>query len=168
LFLRASSCGPMLFAGARCAVSRARQVLELLIARQKQPVGPLGAGRRDFLRRRRRQVPAPFGRKRRGPLATAGVPSKRVPPQALRARELETQAGSHRFVDRAKVACRASRGAPYLATCLSSPKPTPPRSALFSIRRVNYRPPSSCAAGSPVSPTTRRRAPGPGPSPAGG
>src|SRR5271165_6387187 len=84
------------------------------------------------------------------------VPSKRVPPPALHAGELETQVGSLRFVDRAKPACRAPRGTPYLATCSSSPKLTPPRSALFSIRRANYRPPSSYAAGFPVSPTTRR------------
>src|SRR5271166_5362795 len=59
------------------------------------------------------------------------VPSKRVPPEALRVGRLETQVGSLRFVDRAKLACRAPWGTPYLPPCLSSPKLTPPRSERF-------------------------------------
>ncbi len=64
-------------------------------------------------------------------------------------------------------ACWPRCACSMLAPCSSSPRPMPPRSVPLSTRRASCRPSSSCGGGSRGSPTTRRRGPASGPSPAG-
>jgi len=111
---------------------------------------------------------APFGRKRRGSLATsrpgaiqagaAGGPTRRAIGDASRVAPIRgpSQAGLPGTLG------DAISSAMFVVTEADAAA-----IRAVSIRRANYRPPSSCAAGFPVSPTTRRHAPAPGPSPAG-